>query len=131
MRFKIAWKIIFGFFALAFIVHLILGCEGKQGPTGPQGPAGVSLIKEYTGTIPFDGHHVLKVPEITGKRNTTFVMAYWTFSTTPDSWTPMADGWLDNVDYAKMFCVSWTHGEVFLIGMLKDDLYLLQVFEHD
>ena len=124
-------------FTLVLGFSIFLACEGKQGPVGPtgpqgpEGPAGVSLIKEYTGTIPSDGHYTLDTPEITGKRGTTFVMAYWTFSTTPNIWQPMTDGWVDDFESAHIFSVSWTYGQVLLLGMLADDLYLVQVFEHN
>ena len=106
------------------------GPQGAQGPEGPQGPAGVSLIAEYTGTISSDGNYTLDVPEITGKRSTTFVMAYWAFPTSPNIWTPMTDGWLDYSD-AHVFGVSWTYGTVLFFEMTAGDLYLVQVFEHD
>lgn len=107
------------------------GEQGEVGETGDQGEPGVSLIKEYTGTIPFDGSSALNVPEITGKRATTFVMAYWTFSTTPNIWIPMTDGWLDSAELAHMFTVSWTYGRVYFYGMVAGDFYLVQVFQHN
>lgn len=107
------------------------GSEGPQGLTGPEGPPGVSLIKEYTGTIPADGSYELDVPEIKGKRTSTFVMAYWAFPELPDVWIPMADGWIDVVEGAHIFSVSWSYGKVYFTGMLAGDHYLVQVFEHD
>lgn len=107
------------------------GEPGVEGPEGPEGPPGVSLIKEYTGTIPSDGSYTLNVPEITGKRTTTFVMAYWAYSTSPNIWTPMTDGWLDSSNFARVFSVSWTYGEVYFFFMVAGNLYLVQVFEHN
>lgn len=136
-------------FLIPFVlILLIAGCgkQGPTGPTGPQGPAGeageqgetgeqgepgFSLIKEYTGTIPSDGSYSLDVPEITGKRSTTFVMAYWTFSDTPNIWIPMTDGWLDSSELAHIFWVSWTYGKVYFYAMVAGDLFLVQVFEHN
>jgi len=124
------------FLIFPLVILVILSC-GKQGPTGPagsqgqtgpQGPPGVSLIKEYTGTISSDGNYTLDVPEILDKRTTTFVMAYWTFSTSPNLWIPMTDSWLDSIELCHIFYVSWTYGKVGLTGMLADDLYLVQVF---
>jgi len=107
------------------------GEVGEAGETGEQGEPGFSLIKEYTGTIPFDGHHLLNVPEITDKRSTTFVMAYWTFPASPNIWTPMTDGWIDSSERAHIFWVSWTYGKVYFYGMVAEDLYLVQVFQHN
>ncbi len=124
-------------------VLCIVGCQGPMGPTGPtgpmgpmgpegpEGPAGITLIKEYTGTIPEDGNHSIDVPEISGKRDTTFVMAYWAFSSTPTVWMPMSDGWIDDIQLCHIFTVSWSYGNVAFFGMKKDELYLIQVFEHN
>lgn len=106
------------------------GTQGPPGPEGPQGTPGVSLINEYTGSIASDGSYTLDVPEITGKRTTTYVMAYWAFPTSPDIWIPMADGWLD-LAYSHIFSVSWTFGKVYFFEMTAGDLYLVQVFEHN
>ncbi len=106
------------------------GPEGPQGPIGPEGPAGVSLLKEYTATIPSDGNYTLDVPEITGKRTTTYVMAYWAFPTSPNIWTPMTDGWLDGY-HSRVFSVSWTYGQVYFYQMSAGDLILVQVFQHN
>ncbi len=106
-----------------------VGPQGETGATGPQGPPGVSLVKEYTGTISADGSYYLNVPEITGKRSTTVVMAYWAYQSSSDIWTPMADGWL-GVD-ARIFSVSWTFGKVYFYDMAAGDLYLVQVFQHN
>lgn len=103
---------------------------GPEGPEGPEGPPGISLIAEYTGTLPSDGNYSLSVPEIKGKRATTFVMAYWTIPTAPSIWTPMTDGWLDSYK-AHIFWVSWTYGKVYFYYMTEGDLYLVQVFQHD
>jgi hypothetical protein len=120
------------------LMLLVAGCgkegptgpQGAQGPAGPQGPAGLSLIKEYTGTIQSDGSYYLSVPEITGKRATTFVMAYWAFPTSSNIWTPMTDGWVDSEE-AHIFGVSWTYGDVYFFFMTEGDLFLVQVFEHN
>lgn len=106
------------------------GTDGTQGLPGPEGQPGVSLIKEYTGSIPSDGTYTLNVPEITGKRMTTYVMAYHAYPTSPDIWTPIADGWLDYL-YQRIFSVSWTYGKVYFYEMKAGDLYLVQVFEHN
>lgn len=106
------------------------GPPGPEGTEGPEGPPGALLIKEYTGAIPSDGSYTLNVPEILGKRSTTFVMAYWAFPTSPDIWTPMTDGWLDTYE-AHIFSVCWTYGKVYFLYMTQGHLYLVQVFEHN
>jgi hypothetical protein len=106
-----------------------MGPEGETGPAGPEGSPGFSLIAEYTGTVPSDGNYYMEVPEITGKRTTTFVMAYYAYPTSPDVWTQMTDGWLTTG--TRAFGVSWTLGVLAFYDMVKDDLYLVQVFEHD
>lgn len=132
-------KRLIGLLSLLLLLSVGCGKDGATGPMGPQGLAGetgeqgepgVLLIKEYTGTISSDGSWSLSVPEITGKRSTTFVMAYWTFPTTPDIWIPMTDGWLDTTE-AHIFGVSWTYGKVYFYYMVEGDLFLVQVFEHN
>ncbi|MCD4812657.1 collagen-like protein [bacterium] len=126
-------------FMVVCLFFLLAGCTGPQGPTGPTGdtgatgptgPAGTTLLHEYTGQFAAAGNYTLNVSEITGKRTTTFVMAYWAFSSVPDVWTPMTDGWLDSSN-SRIFSVSWTAGQVYFYEMDAGDYYLVQVFQHN
>jgi hypothetical protein len=119
------------FFVVA-VSFLCISCaeDGKMGPVGPEGPPGVSLIREYTGSVPDDGSFFVDVPEIKDRRNSTFVMAYWAFDSSPEIWIPMTDGWLDSEDVGHIFSVSWTYGRVYFFFMAEGDLYLIQIFEH-
>jgi hypothetical protein len=110
------------------------GPTGPTGPTGAQGPAGVSLIKEYTGTITTAGDFNVDVPEILGRRSTTYVEAYWALPASPDVWTPMSDGWtapLDPPTTSRTMTVSWTFGKVGLWGFKASDIYLIRVFQNN
>jgi hypothetical protein len=110
-----------------------MGPQGPQGPTGstgPAGPPGTTLLKEYIGQFSASGNYTLDVPEITGKRTSTFIMAYWAFANSPDIWTPMTDGWLDSGN-SHIFGVSWTYGGVMFYQVVAGDYYLVQVFQHN
>lgn len=116
------------------------GCgRGPTGPTGPEGPAGptgatgVVLLKEYTGTATMADFSV-DIPEILGRRSTTYVETYWALAGAPDIWTPMADGWTNPGDpplTSRTMGVSWTFGKVYLAGMKVGDLYLIRVFQNN
>jgi hypothetical protein len=115
---------------------LTLGC-GKEGPMGPAGPTGatgapgITMIQEYSGSFATAGDFAVSVPEITGKRSSTFVEVYWAIPSAPDIWTPMSDGWKDDPTLSRTATVSWTNGEVGFWGMKAGDLYLIQVYQHN
>jgi hypothetical protein len=116
------------------------GPEGPTGPAGATGAAGVSLLNEYTGTVPTiaappNNDYDVTVPEITGRRSSTYVEAYWKLSGS-DFWTPMTDGWTSPLDSATPYTsrtleVSWSLGQVRLAGVKTGDLYLIKVFENN
>lgn len=110
----------------------VVGCgkEGPTGPTGPQGSPGVLMVKEYTGQFTSAGDFVVSVPEIQGRRSSTYVMVYWSVSGSA-YWTPMADGWTNSEGYTRIAQVSWSNGEVKLLSMKANDYYLIQVFSHN
>ena len=112
---------------------LTAGCgqRGATGPEGPEGPTGVSMIHEYSGSFPAAGDFAVSVPEIQGRRTTTYVMVYWAVPGAPDIWTLMSDGWKDLPAQSRTATVSWTDGEVGFWGMSADDMYLIQVFQHE
>lgn len=122
-----------GFLALGLVV-LAGGCTGPAGPMGPAGPAGspgVSLTKEYTGTISANGDFSVDVPEILNKRSTTFVEVYYAIPSAPNIWTPLSDGWKDDPTISHTCSVSWTFAKVYLFGMETGDLYLIKVFTNN
>jgi hypothetical protein len=117
--------------ALVLICLFFTSCGGKE---GPMGPAGLTLLREYTGQFAEAGNYSLDVLEITGKRTTTFVMAYWAFSEVPDAWVPMTDGipsGFTDITEPHVLGVSWTLGKVAFYSMSAGDYYLVQVFQHD
>lgn len=129
---------------IALCCLLLVACagpEGDAGPMGPQGPrgfdgaegeagpGGFALVATYTAQLYSSGHRTVSVPEIAGKVGTTYVLVYWSFPTSHDLWTPMADGWIDSVDMSRSCAVSWTLGSVFLFGLQEGESYLIQVYE--
>lgn len=97
---------------------------------GDKGDAGVSLIKTYTGVMTGATMQTISVPEIKGKPETTFVLAYYSFSTSPTVWTPMSDGWLDS-SLSNVFSVSWTAGTVNIYQGFAGDNYMLKVYQNN
>jgi len=76
---------------------------------------GIKLLNTYEATFtPTDGnrHYDFTVPEIQDKPSETFVMGYRAFSTSPDIWTPISDGWLDTYAESMVLTVSWEYGAV-------------------
>jgi hypothetical protein len=134
-------KVVQGAVLGSLLVCGLVGLSGcNRGPTGPEGPqgatgaAGVSLLKEYTGSISAAGDFTLSVPEILGRRTTTYVEAYWAIPSAPDIWTPMSDGWTAPGDPAltsRTMSVSWTYGDVYMFGMKANDIYLIRVFQNN
>jgi hypothetical protein len=118
---------------LVFIAGCARGPEGPVGPTGPAGSPGVSLLREYTGTITVsdtDGAHQTEilVPEIQNRRQNTFVEVYMQASGVTDIWDPVGDGYTTT---APHFQVSWTLGKVYLRRFAATDSYLIKVFENE
>jgi len=105
-----------------------IGLIGPMGPTGEAG-VGVSLINVYTGTIASDGSTYVNVPELKGNLGRVYILAYWSFASSPTTWTLMSDGWLDDTTkYARICSVSWTTGTVYLNYMTAGDHYMILVY---
>lgn len=124
---------------IAFIVVALLSsCKGSKGDPGAVGIQGfrgsdgddaIVLSKTYTGTVPSDGSFTLSVPEITNKAGKTIVQAFWAFPTSPNIWTPLEDGWLDDTtNVGRVFALSWTPGTVYLSFMSTGDLYKVEIY---
>jgi len=105
------------------------GEAGAIGPTGPTGPAGVTLIKTYSGTFTGETTQSIYVSEIVDKLGETFILAYFAFSTSPDVWNPMTDGWLDAE--AWRYWYSWTTGYVSFYECSAGHYYMIQVYQND
>lgn len=135
---KAAFLIFLGIVFTIFSCSEPLSIPGPQGPQGTQGPQGqpggngFRLIAEYQGAITEKLAFIdVSIPEIYQKRSSTFVLGYWTTKTVKYIYTPLSDGWIDNVDVMHTMGVSWDSGKVYLFGMDIDDIYYIQVFGTD
>jgi hypothetical protein len=116
-------------FILIWLPLLLLACY-PTAETVPTDTPNLSMIKSYTGFLSTTNSFTVWIPEIKGKQGTTFVMCYWAFSTVPDLWTPMADGWQDS-GTSYIAAISWTYGNVYIYKPVANTWYLIQVFEEN
>lgn len=127
---------------LLLIIFFLFGCAGKEGPMGPTGPQGqrgpsgptgpsspgLVLIKTYSGYFSTSGNYSLNVPEILNKQNSTIVLGFYAFPTSPSVWIPLTDGWLDS-SQSQIFSISWVLGTILFMDMAAGNLYLVQIYE--
>ena len=102
------------------VMFIVLSCKMPEEETG------MRLIKTYKGVMTNQDVQEISIPEIRGKEGTTFVHVYWAFDTSPDTWTPIADGWFDGA-LAQNLWVSWRYGSVYIYQGFAD-LYLIHVY---
>lgn len=93
---------------------------------GDKGDSGVSLIKTYIGNITGATVQNISVPEIQGNPDTTYVMVYYAFNTSPTTWTQITDGWLDSS--AQCYWVSWVTGNVGIYQGFTNCKYMIKVY---
>lgn len=107
------------------------GDKGETGATGPTGEAGATatLIKTYAGSLT-SSNKTIDVPEILGKEDTTFVLVYQSYSSTPTMWHPVTDGWLDSFPSACYYVISWEYGKVYLNSWTIGDNYMIKVYQN-
>lgn len=121
---KAIWLLALG---VVFMAGCARGPEGPMGPAGPAGVPGISLLREYTGTMAAADLDVA-VPEILNRRQNTFVEVFRQAVGNTTVWEPVSDGYSTT---SARYLVSWSSGTVYLRGFAIGEGYLIKVFENE
>lgn len=133
---------ILGLIILVSFSLLLAGCKGEKGdvgpmgpagsagPTGPTGPAGINLINAYVGVLNGALLAYVSVPELIGHEATRFVLVYWAYPTSPETWIPATDGW-DDGSASHVVAISWTQGRVYFAGFEAGILFKINVYQNN